>query len=312
MKISSNRIESAMTRRDFSRAAAVALGAGVVPSLWGAQARKLQIGCTGLIFAATPRTPENLEDAVKHMDAEGYYKFETWASVVAAWDEKGTMQALLGRHKIPLVSGFMGINVHDPAKLKESIAQVVGWGKVLRKYGGSFGVVNAGLSGVTRAEFDFKAAKANIISGLNDHGKALNDLGLGAGLHQHTGSAVDLEEEVYAVMEAVDTRYMKFAPDVGQLQKAGGNAAKIVKDFASIVVHMHLKDYVGGEHFAGYCPLGQGKVDLPAILETVESVNPKANIMHELDGSKNQPYTPLETIQISKKYLQGLGYKFRS
>ena len=147
---------------------------------------------------------------------------------------------------------------------------------------------------------------------MNEHGKALSDLGLGAGLHQHTGSAVDLESEVYAVMEAVDTRYMKFAPDVGQLQKARGDAAKIVKDFRNIVVHMHLKDYSGGEHFAGYCPLGQGKVDLVSILNTVEETNPQANVMVELDGSSNVPYTPRETAEISKAYLQKLGYTFRA
>ena len=59
----------------------------------------------------------------------------------------------------------------------------------------------------------------------------MNDLGLGAGLHQHTGTAVESRDETYAVMEAVDTRYLKFAPDVGQLQKGGADAAKVVKDF---------------------------------------------------------------------------------
>jgi hypothetical protein len=40
--------------------------------------------------------------------------------------------------------------------------------------------------------------------------------------------------------------------------------------------------------------------------------NPTANVMVELDGSANQPYTPVETAQISKAYLQKLGYTFRS
>ena len=44
----------------------------------------------------------------------------------------------------------------------------------------------------------------------------------------------------------------------------------------------------------------------------VEGANPDANIMHELDGSSNMPYTPLETAQIGKAYLQKLGYTFRT
>jgi len=34
--------------------------------------------------------------------------------------------------------------------------------------------------------------------------------------------------------------------------------------------------------------------------------------MVELDGSKDQPLTPLETAQITKAYLEKLGYKFRA
>jgi hypothetical protein len=34
--------------------------------------------------------------------------------------------------------------------------------------------------------------------------------------------------------------------------------------------------------------------------------------MHELDGSPKMPYPPLETAQISKAYLEKLGYTFRT
>jgi inosose dehydratase len=166
--------------------------------------------------------------------------------------------------------------------------------------------------GMKREGYDFQAHKANIIATLNESAKAVNDVGLDTGLHQHTGTCIETRDEVYAVMEAADTRHLKFAPDVGQLQKGGSDAAKVVKDFLPLVRHMHLKDWVGWEHFVGYCPLGQGKVDLKAILDMVEENNLKANIMVELDPSANQPMTALETAKIAKGYLQKLGYKFRT
>jgi inosose dehydratase len=297
-------------RRAFCQRVALALAAGLAGRPALAAAPRLKIGITGLIWNATPRAPENLAQALADMSSLGYHSFETWGSVMQALDAKGTLPDLLARHPIPFRSAFMGVNVHDPAKLKDSLAQVIAWGKVTRKYGGTFAVVNAG--GVARATFDFKAARAHIVAGLNDHGKALNDLGLQAGLHQHTGSAVDTRDEVYAVMEAVDTRHMKFAPDVGQLQKAGADAAKVVEDFLPIVVHMHLKDYSGGAPFLGYCPLGQGKVDLRKILQLVNDAHPEANVMHELDGSKDAPYTPRQTAEISKAFLVKQGYAFRA
>jgi inosose dehydratase len=39
-------------------------------------------------------------------------------------------------------------------------------------------------------------------------------------------------------MESVNTKFMKFAPDVGQLQNGGADAAKVVKDFAAITTHI--------------------------------------------------------------------------
>jgi inosose dehydratase len=183
-------------------------------------------------------------------------------------------------------------------------------GQIIRKYGGSFGVLAP--NSVKRDAYDYKAHRANIIAALNECAMALNDLGLGAGLHQHTGTCIETRDEVYDVMESVNTKHCKFAPDVGQLQKGGADAAKVVKDFLSLTVHMHLKDWVGWEHYAGYCPVGQGKVDIRGILDMVEGANPTANVMVELDPSRNAPMTPLETAQASKSYLQKLGYKFRS
>jgi inosose dehydratase len=257
-----------------------------------------------------PRTPENLTTAVRDMDSVGFHGFETFASIINDWDAKGTLAPLLAAHRIPLISGYATVQLTDAAARKDNLAQVIQWGRALKKNGGTFMVLAP--NGVKREAYTFADHRATIVSGLNEFAKAMNDLGLGAGLHQHTGTAVESRDETYAVMEAVDTRYVKFAPDVGQLQKGGADAAKVVKDFASITVHMHLKDFKGWEHFAGYCPLGQGKVDLEAILDTVEASNPTANIMHELDGSANAPYTPLQTAEIGKKYLQGLGYSFRT
>ena len=310
------------TRRTFTSALLAGLGAAAVPpAAAGAApqapaatpatpARQLRIGCTSLVWGVFPRAPEPLEAAVRDMSELGYKGFETFGQVLEDWDNKGTLQRLIAEHKIPLVSAYAPLNVIDPAVRKDQIATIVRWGTILKKYGASFIVIEAG--GIKRTGYDFAAHRANIVAALNDYGKALADIGVGSGLHQHTGTAIETRDEVYGVMESVDTRIFKFAPDVGQLQKGGADAAKIIKDFASITVHMHLKDFVNGPHMGGYAPLGIGMVDLKSILETMEQANPKANIMHELDPSRNMPYTPRQTAEISKWYLQKLGYTLGS
>ena len=290
------------------RAASAAPGAAT--TVQATTAKQLRIGCTALVWNTFPRSPEALETAVRDMSELGYKGFETFGEVVEDWDKKGTLEKLIAQYKIPLISAYSTLNVIDPSARKDEIATIVRWGKILKKHGANFMVIAVG--GAKREGYDFAAHRANIVASLNDYGKAMADLGLGSGLHQHTNTPIETRDEVYAVMESVDTRVFKFAPDVGQLQKGGADAAKVVKDFASITVHMHLKDFVNGPHMGGYSPLGIGIVDLKSILETMEQANPKANIMHELDGSRNMPYTPRQTAEISKWYLQKLGYAFTS
>ena len=203
----------------------------------------------------------------------------------------------------------MTVNLTDPAQRKEQIEMLQRYAKVLKKHGGSYLVQSPNGP---RKGYVFAEHKANIIAALNDYGKAVNDMGLGTGLHQHTGTVVETREETYDVLNAIDTRHMHFAPDIGQAQKGGTDAAQMVKDFAKIIDHMHLKDFSGWEHMGGYTPLGEGLVDIRSVLETMEKANPNANIMHELDGSANMPYTPRQTAEISKKYLQSLGYSLRT
>ena len=140
----------------------------------------------------------------------------------------------------------------------------------------------------------------------------LTDMGIVPALHQHTGTCIKSRDEVYAVLDAVDPRYVKFGPDIGQLRKGGVDPVQVVKDYLPLVRHMHLKDYSGGDAYLGYCPLGQGKVDIPAILDLAAKADLKGMVMVELDPSPNMPLAPGETAKIAKSYLEKLGCGFRS
>jgi inosose dehydratase len=173
-------------------------------------------------------------------------------------------------------------------------------------------VIVVGPNGVQRSSYDFKAHKDDIVATLNELGKAVMDIGLTPVLHQHTGTCVESREETYAVLQAMDTRVMKFGPDIGQLEKGGSDPVQVVKDFLPIVQHMHLKDYVGGKDYLGYCPLGEGKVDIPAILAMMDGRKTAGRVMVELDSPPPQPVPPLEDAKIAKAYLEKHGVTFRS
>ena len=198
----------------------------------------------------------------------------------------------------------------DATKRKDELAKMRKWGDLIKKNGGHVTVL--GPNGVPRATYDFKANKANIVTSLNECSKMLTDMGIVPALHQHTGTCIETRDEVYAVLDAVDSRYVKFGPDIGQLQKGGVDPVQVVKDYLPLVRHLHLKDYSGGDAYLGYCPVGQGKVDIPAILALVKKADMQGMVMVELDPSRNMPEKAGETAAIAKKYLEKLGYGFRA
>lgn len=295
-----------LSRREFMRGAAAVATAAAAP-VFAAKKRNIHVGHTGITWQNS-----EIAQAITDISSEGFYGFETFGNVFDTWESQpGGLGAVLQAHQLPLISAYCNVNLTDPDKRKDQVAKAVRWAGIVKKYGGRVTVI--GPNPVHRDSYDFAANKANIVAALNDICQAVSDAGLTAALHQHTGTCVESRDETYAVLEAVNTKYVRFGPDIGQLTKGGSDAVQVVKDFLPIIEHMHLKDYNGeNPHLAGYCPLGQGKVDIPAILNLVQKKKLHGMVMVELDNDGKTSLVPLDLVKTSKAYLERQGVTFRS
>lgn len=303
-----------LTRRDFVKIAGIGSAASLMaPSLaFREVAKKFDIGSTFILWGYGA---DNLEPALSDMAKLGYHSFETFGQVIEEWeDNRGGFSEVVEKHGVPIVSAFCMTDVLDPSKRKEELKKLVRWTQLLKQNGGK--VIEYCPSSIKREGYDYKAHKKNMIESMNEYAKAVTDQGLVCALHPHTGTPIETEEEVYFVMENLDTNYMKFGPDVGQLEKGGADPVKIVKDFMPLIEHVHLKDFEGGDNgYLGYAPLGEGKVKLKKILSMLEARREKmaGMIMFELDSDKNTetPLTEYEAAKVSRDYLMKLGYNFK-
>jgi inosose dehydratase len=300
-------MKTSVDRRTFAKVLALGVAAAAVPVLDAQKPRRLKVGHTGITWGFSPA---DAEKAIADTASLGYHGYESFGNVLEAWEAKGGLNALLTAAKLPLRSAYCPVNLTDATRLKDEVAKMVRWGELIKKCGGSVSVI--GPNNVKRPAYDFAASKASIVTALNEICKALDGIGVVGALHQHTGTCVETRDETYAVMEAVDTRYVKFGPDVGQLQKGGADPVKVVKDFLPTVRHVHMKDFDGGSHYEGYCPLGQGKVDVAGLCDLLDGSGNDLMIMAELDPTKGMPLAPLDAARINKETLQKLGYTFRS
>jgi inosose dehydratase len=297
------------SRREFIRNVSLGSVAFTLGCNAGTQTiRNLKFGHT---FITWGYGSDVLEPAVKSISKLGFYAFETFGEVIKEWEEEhGGIGRLMKDYDIPIYSMFCDLNIMDKSEIKSEAERIVGWCKLLQKYGGKVVVFTGG--GERGENYNFKDHKDVIVTATNEYAKRVSDMGLTFAYHQHTGTPIEKEDEVYALMDNVDTNVVKFGPDVGQLQKGGGDPVKILKDFLPLLEHVHLKDYSGGEGYVGYSPLGMGKVDLESILNILEKDNYDKLVMVELDYSRKDPRPPEEAAKISKDYLVKLGYTFRS
>lgn len=297
------------SRRSFIKTmgAAVAVAGMPFQQASAEKTRKVRIGHTGITWRNS-----DADQAIKDIGSLGFFGYETFGEVLQRKDTEGDLAQLLETNHVPLISGYCTINLTDSTKRADELTKTVNFARVIKKYGGRIFVL--GPNQVHRDTYDYKASKDYIVGMCNEVAKSVAGEGLTAVLHQHTGTCVESRDETYATLDAVDTKVLKFGPDVGQLTKGGADAVKVVKDYLPIVQHMHLKDYNGkDDHLSGYCSLGQGTVNVPAILDMMERRKISGMVMGELDNDGRSPsgLTPEQLVKASRDYLVTLGVQFR-
>jgi len=265
---------------------------------------------------------DELEQAVRDVASLGYQAFECFGWTLEAWEKErpGEYQAVLDKYGMRQYSAYCVADFADPGKKEEEINNVVTWSKILKSLGGEVAVLGGRRRKKEEYSLDEYKAMADAV---NEIAKRLRDIGVRCCFHQHTRTPVETQEEIYTFMNEIDPDVVFFAPDVGQISKGGGDPVKVVRDFKSIIKHVHLKDFVGGTveydeegklvdttGYLCYLPLGEGVVPIPTILEILAEMNYDGFVMAELDGTPSSPRPPTEAAAISKRYLQSLGQKF--
>lgn len=141
-------------------------------------------------------------------------------------------------------------------------------------------------------------------------------LGIEAAFHNHVGTFVETRDELDTLLGMVDPDVLFFAPDTGHLCYGGADPVAAVRDYAGRVRYTHLKDanpeaierarrerMTQRECMAigGFAELGQGAIDLPAILAALGGAGYGGWLMVEQDKTLK---TPEESARISREYLR--------
>lgn len=298
-----------LSRREFTSILGLGAGALILPGLTACIKPEhfLKIGYT---FITWGYRSDVLEEAVKNISALGYHSFETFGWVLEEWEKDfGGIGRLIDEYNLPLRSAFCMLKVLDESAIEEESKRLDRWCRILKKNDGTV-IVFTG-SGKRNEDYKYMDHRDAIVKSTNAYAAVAAKNELVFAYHQHTNTPVETREELYDLVDHVDTGIVKLAPDIGQLLKGGTDPVEVVRDFLPIISHVHLKDYSGGEAWAGYCPLGQGRVDIPEVMKVLENGKFTGSVMAELDPGNDPPVLPNEAARISRDYLAGMGYEFK-
>lgn len=235
---------------------------------------------------------------------------------------------LYARFGLKPAPGYLGLAFWETDKRREQLDAAAAQAAFARELGITELYVASNLTParraiagqVTRATATPAEDLARLADLLNEVGSITLREGVRACVHNHVGSPVETRFEIDQLFSRLDRSVVFQGADVGHLAWAGDDVVRFVRDYASSILTLHLKDidpkaraegvaqrwdYAGFSDHGIFAELGQGMVDFPAMFEELRRAQFAGWIVVETDVTRRA--TALESAKISREYLRSIG-----
>lgn len=132
---------------------------------------------------------------------------------------------------------------------------------------------------------ELEARRRSLVNIVNTVSARAKDKGVPCSFHPnspHT-SIIRTEEDYKVVLESLDTTVTGWTPDVGHIINGGMDPLTKMKEYASLINHVHYKDWDGNPEFT---LMGSGKVDLLSVTQWLKDINYDGWIICEDEGKE--------------------------
>jgi inosose dehydratase len=209
--------------------------------------------------------------------------------------EAAALARELKARRLGLGSSFVALPLEDTARRADSVAHALRVARLLATQGVgeviladdedperariAGRVAESGHAGWSDAQWGEAAATIQAVA------KALRDeLGMRVVVHHHAGTFVETPGEIDRLLGATDADLVGLLLDTGHCVYGGGDPLDVLKRHRGRVRYLHLKDARESElrhvRTTGvsmaeawkrgvFCPLGEGVVDFPRVVETL-------------------------------------------
>jgi inosose dehydratase len=303
-----------MNRRDFLATTGTLVSGLALPAdLFGQPAGTAAKGPFEIRFAYHAITwGGNDIQAIEEIAGAGFKGIQLRSNVVKEYGDKpAALKAMLDTRGLTLVCFSSGNVRLAPEAEEETLAQHTRHAQFVRDLGGLFlQVTDERPKGRTPGPDDFKRM-GGLLTKL---GKRCADLGVTLAYHNHMNNLGEKPEEVAGVLAASDPSSVKLLLDMAHYQQGGGDPVKAVSQYRDRLGLLHFKDLIsnpdttngGGTPARPYkfVELGQGKVDIPGVVDALKAIGYRGWGVIELDAVPVPNRTPKESMHVSQKYVR--------
>lgn len=259
----------------------------------------------------------HFEQGLREVAELGFHACEPFPDKALAYENRPQdFQELLASHHLRLSALYGGGRFSNPDERQNIIAYNTRLAHFLATIGVNRLVFGPGGPRTPRGTTHeaLRAAAQTI----NEAARICYDLGVLACVHPHLGTEIETENEIDAIMELTDPRYVFFCPDTAHLTAAEIDVPQMLRRYGERMRYMHIKDLRAGvieerrqeqqgqrvssgtERLPIFCELGRGTIDYPPIMQALQDINYQDWITVEIDLSLS---TPKESLQICRDYL---------
>jgi inosose dehydratase len=238
------------------------------------------------------RTFGDMNRAIAEIGQAGYQAIELFDGNLVEYEgNPGELRSRLNDAGLSMLAAYSGGNFIFPEILPEELWRIRKAADLAASMGAEHLVVGGGAKRTVPAtDEDY----ARLAAALDQVADLAEERGLLAHYHPHLTTMAEAPEQVRKVFAS---SRICFCPDTAHLFAGGGDPAKLILEHASRIKYVHLKDF-RRDPFA-FLPLGEGELDMNAILQALNTINYTGWIAVELDAY----HDPKAGAEISMRYL---------
>jgi inosose dehydratase len=203
-----------------------------------------------------------LDHMIKVTAQAGMAGIQPIASWMGDWSDPDRLAGALDEHGIELAALSLVLDWNEPQETAEERRKTDDAIALLKRFPGA---VLCTVQMPTSRN-DVEVRRKHLVANVNAASRRAAEQGIECSFHPNSPptSITRTHEDYEAILDKLDAEATGWTPDVGHIANADMDPLAIMKQWQSLINHVHYKDWDGEPEFA---LMGEGKVDLIGITQ---------------------------------------------